>query len=110
MLIDIACLVFVCVTMNHLGLIEAIEGVIKRPIPILNCPKCSSYWSVFIYTLLSSYDIIPSLAISFLASYIAMWVELFEALVDLMYMWVYDKIYANKADYEITASATSSDN
>ena len=64
---------------------------------------------VLLYTLLSLHDIIPSLAISFLASYMAIWVELLESYIDTLYMWAYEKIYANGADCEITASATSSD-
>ena len=48
---DIACIVFVCTAVNHLGLIETIEGIIKREIPVVNCPRCLTCWSVFSYEL-----------------------------------------------------------
>ena len=91
--IDIAAIVFVCVTMNHLGLVKAIEDTIDRELRIVNCPKCLSYWGVLAYTVITSCEPIPSLAISFLASYIAIWLELFEGFIDTLYQKLYDKIY-----------------
>ena len=48
---DIACIVFACTTVNHLGLIGAAIGVFfkkRRTLPILSCPKCSQavFWAV----------------------------------------------------------------
>lgn len=90
---DIASIVFVCVTMNHLGLIEAIEDVIDHKLPILDCPKCSSYWGVLAFTLVTTHDVISSLAISFLASYAAIWLELLEGIIDTLYTKIYDKVF-----------------
>ena len=90
--IDIASIVFVCVTMNHLGLIRKIEEI-RGELPILNCPRCSSFWCVLIYTLVTTRHVIPSLAISFLCSYLAIWLELFEGYIDTLYNKLYDKIY-----------------
>ena len=90
--IDIASIVFVCVTMNHLGLIGKIEEI-NGKLPILNCPKCSSFWGVMLYMLVTTRHIIVSLAISFLCSYLAIWLELFEGYVDTLYNKLYDKIY-----------------
>ena len=91
--IDIASIVFVCVTMNHLGLVKAIEDIAQRELKVVNCPKCLSFWGVLAYTIITSRKLIPSLAISFLASYIAIWIELFEGVIDNIYNKVYDKIY-----------------
>lgn len=102
--IDIAAIVFVCVTANHLGLVKAIEDTIHRELRIVNCPKCFTWWSALAYTIITSCEPIPSLAISFMASYIAIWLELFEGFVDTLYNKVYEKIYGNTADD--TASAT----
>ena len=90
---DIASIVFVCVTMNHLGLIRAIEEQIDHKLPIIDCPKCSSYWSVLAFTLVTTYDVITSLAISFLASYAAIWLELIEGIIDTLYARIYDKVF-----------------
>jgi hypothetical protein len=98
---DIASIVFVCVTMNHLGLIGKLEEIMGK-LPIFNCPKCSSFWVTLPYCLWGichGYgDIITSLAISFLASYLAIWLELFEGYVDTIYLMFYEKIYKTSDD------------
>ena len=98
--IDIASIVFVCVTMNHLGLIAAVEEKIETELPILSCPKCSSFWCAFVYTawLFGFSDIPLVLSISFLSSYLALWLELFEGYIDTLYLKLYDKIYNSAAD------------
>ena len=109
--IDIASIVFVCVTMNHLGLIGKLEEIMGK-LPIFNCPKCSSFWATLLYSLWGichGYgDIVTSLAISFIASYLAIWLELFEGYVDTLYMKIYEKIYNSTAD-TITSDANSGD-
>jgi hypothetical protein len=47
------------------------------------------------------------LAISFLASYSAIWLELFEGFIDTLYMKCYEKIYP---DDEADTTASDSDN
>ena len=108
--IDIACIVFVCVTANHLGLISAIEEFAEQKLPIINCIKCSSFWTVFIYLIWQTdrHGLLAILAISFLASYIAIWLELLEGCVDTLYLKVYESIYGNKND--TAASVTDNGN
>jgi hypothetical protein len=96
--IDVASIVFVCVTMNHLGLIGEIEKIWGKAIPILNCPKCATFWVTLCYGMwkMGFFEIpkIPLLlATSFLASYAALWLELFEGYIDSLYMKLYGKIY-----------------
>ena len=93
MWLDIASIVFVCVTMNHLGLIGKLEEIMGE-LPIINCPKCCTCWLTFMYVLFVSRHLITSLAISFFASYTAIWLELFEGYIDTLYMKLYDKIYS----------------
>lgn len=101
--IDIACIVFACVTAIHLGLVKAIEDVAQRELRIVNCPKCLSFWSVFTYTIITSRNAITSLAISFLCSYLALWLELFEGYIDSLYMKLYEKIYPDSANNTTSA-------
>ena len=78
---DIAYIVFVCTAVNHLGLIAAIEGIVRHSIPVINCPKCASFWSVLVYGIAATVPVasasgllaaLPRLiAISFLCSYLA---------------------------------------
>ena len=93
--VDIASIVFVCVTANHLGLIRAITDVSKMEIPIVGCPKCLTFWCSLAYMLWSVgfSDIPQMLAISFLASYTAVWLELLEGFIDYLYIKVYEQIY-----------------
>ena len=93
--IDVAGIVFTCVTMNHLGLIGKIEEFTGE-LPILNCPKCCTFWCTLCFGLWgikSFYGVISVLAISFLASYSAIWLELLEGYIDTLYMKLYGKIY-----------------
>ena len=105
--IDIVSIVFVCVTANHLGLIGKIEEIMgefpllkkfiekRNHIPVISCPKCFTFWSVLAYGLWSvGFSDLPLLlAVSFLASYAAIWIELFEGFIDTLYQKLYDKIY-----------------
>lgn len=107
---DIVSIVFVCVTANHLGLVKAIEDVSKMEIPIINCPKCSSFWLVLAYGLWVGFSDIPSvLAISFLASYAAIWLELFEGLIDKIYLKIYEKVITTSNDDTAAADAGNGD-
>lgn len=93
--IDIASIIFVCVTMNHLGLVGKAEEMVGE-LPILNCAKCSSFWCCLAYGLWRAdfSDLPLTLAVSFLASYVAIWVELFEGYIDTLFDRTYEKIYS----------------
>lgn len=109
---DIACIVFVCVTANHLGLIEAFEGVVKHRLPIVNCPKCCTFWSTLLYGLVccrTTTTFPQTLAISFLASYTALWIELFEAFIDILYMQLYEKVTSTNHDNTTAANGYKTD-
>lgn len=112
MLIDVASIVFVCVTVNHLGLISAIEEVTGKKLPIVNCPKCLTFWITMGYccdqiTVCSVSWAITILATSFLASYSALWLELLEGYIDTLYMKLYEKI--TKADTDNTVTTDAND-
>ena len=98
---DIACIVFSCVTANHLGLVSKIEEIYGESLPVVNCPKCFSFWSVMAYGMVycfSNGDISPImvLAISFLSAYFALWLELFMGYIDYLYSRIYDTIYGTQ--------------
>lgn len=94
---DIAAIVFVCTAVNHLGLIAAIERVIRHRLPVVNCPKCLTCWSVFAYGIATVPYVSPQivarlLAISLLCSYLAIWLELLMYAIDTLYNRIYVKI------------------
>jgi hypothetical protein len=97
---DIAAIVFICTTVNHLGLIKAIEERTGRELPVINCPKCFTFWSVLVCgmadsSLFTLHSSLTLLAISLLCSYIALWLELFMYAIDTLYNRIYGKIENN---------------
>ena len=96
--LNVLLLVLSCTLANHMGLVEAIEGVIKHKIPILNCSKCASWWSVLIYSLFVGRAVIASVVVSFICAYIAVWLELLFGFIDVIHNEIYESIYAEKAD------------
>lgn len=93
---DIAAVVFFSTAVNHLGLIQAIERVVHHKLPILNCPKCLSFWGALACGLSGDgiTAALPSalprlLAISILCSYIAIWLELIMYAIDTLYNKIY---------------------
>lgn len=94
MWIDILLILFSCVCANHLGLISAIEGVTRLRLPMINCPKCFSFWSTLAYCLVQHVNAIESIGIAFLIAYLALWLELSMGFIDTLYMIVYEKVYS----------------
>lgn len=93
-LYDITMLTFSCVAANHLGLVAAIERVLKRSIPIVNCPKCFTFWAVLFTTCFSGWNMVSALATSFLCAYLSLWLNLLFAFIDKQFNLLYDKIYS----------------
>ena len=91
--IDIACLTFAAVCANHLGLIKAIEGVIKHRLPIVSCDKCLTFWLVLVFCICGGCEAVRSVSVSFLSAYVATWLRLLMAFIDKLYNSIYDKIY-----------------
>ena len=96
--IDVAMILFSCVAANHLGLVHAIENIAHRKLPIVNCPKCFSFWCVLFYMIFTGHVIILSFATSFFCAALASWVELLMGLFDTKFNWLYDKIYTTTED------------
>lgn len=93
---DIACIVFVCVTVNHLGLIAAIKTVTRcNRLWVLDCPKCLTFWCVFVHLMTRPYSppFWEGLGVGFICAYLAIWLELAEGIIDHLYNYIYGKIY-----------------
>ena len=68
-----------CVMAIHLGLVDAVlkfYGIEDKDIPIIRCPKCFTFWAVLLFLVLTRHNVILSLATSFLASYVGIWLDL----------------------------------
>jgi hypothetical protein len=108
---DVAAVTLAAVLANHMGLIEAVEQIIRHKLPILNCSRCLTFWSVLIClvcfrTTATHWTII--VATSFLAAYAATWLELLFGIIDKQYERIYEKNYpeADKEEAEAGAGAT----
>lgn len=110
-LLDIACIIFACVTANHLGLIKAAEDLSGYRLYVVNCPKCLTFWSVMLYGCCDDVHTAPLmvLAISFLSSYLALWLELAEGYLDLIYMKAYEKIITRDLDDTVAPDSQRGD-
>lgn len=91
---DIAMMTFSCVAANHLGLVAAMEGVLKRKIPIVNCPKCFTFWGVLVTAYVSGWNMVEALAVAFFSAYVALWLELGMGFIDLLFGRLYGQIYS----------------
>lgn len=96
-LTNIALLMLSVTLANHLGLVEAIEGVVRHKIPVLNCSKCASFWVVLCYTLVTGCGPIASVAMSFVCAFLAVWLELLLGGLDVIYEIIYESLYTKKA-------------
>ena len=103
-LIDVAMILFSCVAANHLGLVHAIEKAIDRELPIINCPRCFSFWCVLFYMMLTTRLAILSIATSFLCAALAPWVKLFMGISDKNYNGLYDEIFTTTDNEGFTES------
>ena len=93
---DILLILFSCVCANHLGLISAIEGITRLRLPIINCPKCFSFWSTLAYCLVQHINAIESIGIAFLIAYLSIWLELLMGFVDTLFWIAYEKVYSTR--------------
>ena len=129
--IDMAGIVFACTAVNHLGLIQAVEERIDKSIPIVNCHKCLSFWATLAYCIATSIAAqsciatvrggsaaalvliglplaIHALAISSLAAWLSIWLDLLMGIIDKIYIHIYEKTYPNPDNDH--ALATNTDN
>lgn len=106
-MIDVAMIVVSAVLFNHLGLVEAVEKVIRHEIPIVNCCKCLSFWSVLAFMLFTGHGFIACIATSFLCAWAAPWIELLFGIIDYYYCKVYENFYPQTTDTEDTEEEVS---
>ena len=97
-------IMIICVMANHMGLISAVENIIGRKLPVINCCKCSTFWFSVIYLIVEAQNIIVALAVSFIAAYLAVWLELLIGLLDRQYDNIYEKFFKDYNSYAETTN------
>lgn len=94
-LIDVAMIMFSCVMAIHMGLVDsAIRAYNAKSydVPVITCPKCLTFWCVLIYMCICGCGFVHSIATSFVASYAAIWFDLFLGRLDNLYEKIATKI------------------
>ena len=114
--LDVLMIVFSVTAANHLGLVAAAEDIIHHRLPVLNCPKCATFWMVLVYGLGCEINfttthqfehILELIAAAFLSAWSAVWIDLLRGIIDKLYIKVYDTIYstANPPDTDALDTA-----
>ena len=87
LLITVSAVLFV-----QMGLSEAIQDVLSFKSKVLSCPRCCTFWSVLAWSLLHRNAVVPSVAASFICSYLSLWLALLYDAVAVIYNKAYGKI------------------
>ena len=99
--LDVLMIVFSATAANHLGLVAAVESVVRHRLPIMNCPKCAAFWSVIVYgvaveiyfSLFTVHFYLTLFAAAFISAWLAVWLDLLMGIIDQLYIKLYDTIY-----------------
>lgn len=86
-LITVSCVLFI-----QMGLYDAIRNTLNIQSRIVSCPRCLTFWSVFLFSVFSKSGFLVSVATSFIASYSALWLALLYDVLAAKYNSIYDKI------------------
>ena len=106
-LFDVLMITFSAVAANHLGMVTAVEDIIRHQLPIVNCPKCAAFWSVLANSIYVSEINFPNIAAAFLSAWSAIWLDLLMGIIDKLYIKIYDKIYSTTDTTDSDALGTT---
>ena len=92
MVTEVALITVSCVLFIQMGLCEAIEDLLLIKFRVLSCPKCLTMWACLSYFVLHQYSFVPSIATSFIASYLSQWIVLLYDAIALLYNYLYEEL------------------
>lgn len=96
---SVGCVLLCCVLFVHMGLGDAVSGIIKRNATLFRCVKCTTFWVILAYTLfLTEYKPVECITIAFACAYIALWVDLMFAKISMWYEKLYKGVVAKERD------------
>lgn len=92
--IDVVMIMVSCVLFIHMGLVDEVLAILglREDLPIVTCPKCLTFHCVLWYLFLTGHSVLHVIAISFLASYCAIWLDMFLSIMDKCYVYIYRKL------------------
>lgn len=80
-------------TAQHLGLAEAVSGILDK---IAGCHMCCSFWSTLVVLLLCGADVFTAAGLSMIMAYMSHWFALFLELMNRLYDRVWERIRRRK--------------
>lgn len=80
----------------QMGLVDAAGRVLRYRFRILSCPKCATFWCSLAWHLLSGRGPVESVGVSFLSSYLALWLVLLYDRMAVLYNKAYGKVIENE--------------
>ena len=89
---DIVKIMIAVVLFQNMGMRDAIESIIKYKFKVLSCTRCTTFWVTLLYLLSNRGNIIDTISLSFVNSYLAVWCELLFGYLTIIYDEIYDKI------------------
>ena len=96
MITEVALITISAVLFVQMGLSSAIQEFLNFRSRILSCCRCSTFWSVLAYCLVSKAGFFVSVATSFICAYVAQWLALLHDALALFYNSAYE--YITKTD------------
>ena len=103
MITGVGCVVLCCVLFVHMGLGDAVCKTIRRNLFLFHCVKCLTFWTTLVYTLVfTDYVLVECLAIAFVMSYVALWVDLLFAKISVWYEKWYESVVAKTSKRDTT--------
>ena len=105
---EAALLTTACVLFVQMGLADAIQARLHFRSVLLSCPKCCTFWSVLLLSMIQRQGPVQCVAASFICSYAALWLALLYDCLAALYNRIYDKI-TNQTDTEDSGSADDSE-
>lgn len=97
MILETLLLAVGCVLFVNMGLSDAIQETLGFHSRILSCPKCLVWWSCLTYLAFSGCRIITAAGVSFLLSYLALWLDLGLSALNKIYNESYQQILSAEA-------------
>lgn len=107
MITEVALITISCVLFVQMGLSEAIQKVLHLDLQIASCPKCLTWWTSLVYSVIFGYGLLESVAASFIASYAASWIALVYDALAVFYNYLYEQI-SKESDASKAAAQTDS--
>lgn len=92
MIIEAALITVSCVLFVQMGLADAFQEAMRIRSRIVSCQKCLSFWVCLAWTIIHGYGLVVSVAVSFIASYCALWLSLLYDCLALIYNQLYEQI------------------